>query len=135
MFLVDQKVMKLIATDVTIAFRWLKTRYHKSALLKNLQNASKTLKRLSNVLKWSQQARRSSGTLWKQRWVEVSCENVHLKKTITLQVTPSAHQDTVAVQAISRGIPIRITCGVKKLCLHNYYQNYTCIIIIKTMLA
>lgn len=29
---------------------------------------------------------------------------------MTLQVTASAHQDTVAVQAISSGIPIRITC-------------------------
>jgi len=67
MFLVDQKVIKQFEADVTIAFRWLKTRYHKSALLKNFLNASKTLKRLSNVLKWSQQARRSSGTLWKQR--------------------------------------------------------------------
>jgi hypothetical protein len=33
----------------------------------------------------------------------------YLRKTMTLQVTPSAHQDTVAVQAISKGIPIRIT--------------------------
>ena len=29
---------------------------------------------------------------------------------MTLQVSQSAHQDTVAVQAISRGIPIKITC-------------------------
>ena len=32
-----------------------------------------------------------------------------LRNTMTLQVSQSAHQDTVAVQAISRGIPIKIT--------------------------
>jgi len=43
-------------------------------------------------LKWSQQARRSSGTLWKQRWVEASCENLHTY--ILSEVPHSSKQHT-----------------------------------------